>query len=330
MHVPSTPARMRGRLAVGAAAGMLLVAAIAPAAQAADPVAWQATAGVSTRDEAVQANTFLPTSLSVNVGDSVTWHLRSGEFHTVTFLSGAPQPPFIIVGQQGPELNPAAVAPAGGPTYDGTGIASSGLLVQGQQYSLGFTKAGTYPFLCLVHAGMAGTVHVRDAGTAYPTSQHQISVTSKVTANRLLARGRVLSAHTLAAARQSKTVAAGAGASTGQYGSLAILRFLPSRLVIHAGQSVSWNNADPETPHTVTFGEEPGGGPLGAFAPSGIDGPGHATLGSTGDSVNSGFIGAALPFGTAFTATFTAPGTYRYICALHDEQGMTGTVVVLP
>jgi plastocyanin len=41
-------------------------------------------------------------------------------------------------------------------------------------------------------------------------------------------------------------------------------------------------------------------------------------------------VGAGLPFGTTFSATFTAPGTYNYICALHDDLGMTGTVVVLP
>jgi plastocyanin len=108
------------------------------------------------------------------------------------------------------------------------------------------------------------------------------------------------------------------------------MRFLPDRTVVRAGQTVTWTNRDPETPHTVTFGEEPGGGPLGAFAPAGTDGPGHATLSAPDQAVNSGFIGAGLPAGTTFSATFTKPGTYAYICALHDELGMVGTVVVLP
>jgi len=67
-----------------------------------------------------------------------------------------------------------------------------------------------------------------------------------------------------------------------------------------------------------------------ASSPSGLDGPGHATIGSPNTSVNSGFTGAAFPFGTTFAATFTAPGTYHYICALHDDLGMKGTIVVLP
>jgi len=310
---------------------MLAAALVTPAATAADPpVAWQATVGAATRNEAVQVNSFLPRQLSVNVGDSITWTVGSGEFHTVTFLSGAAAPPLIVVTATGPQFNPAAVAPSGGPTYDGAGIANSGLLFTGQQYTLDFTKAGHYGFLCLVHAGMSGTVDVRDAGTAYPSSQRGYDVASRVAGNRLLATGRRLQARTLAAARASGTVTAGTGASTGAWGSLAVLRFLPGRSVIHAGDTVTWTNHDPETPHTITFGAEPAGGPLGAFAPSGLDGPGHATIGSPNTSVNSGFTGAAFPFGTTFAATFTAPGTYHYICALHDDLGMKGTIVVLP
>ncbi len=325
--------RIVGRLGVGVAAGALAVAAFAPAAIAADPsTGWQAGAGVSSRTQAIQGNAFLPQALTVNVGDTITWHLNSGEFHTVTFLSGAAAPPVIIGGPNGPEFNPAVAAPSGGPTYDGSGFTNSGLLFTGQQFTLGFSKAGTYPFLCLIHAGMAGTINVQDAGTAYPRTQAQYDTAARATGARLLGVGRMVSARALAAARSSGRgqAAVGTGASVGAIGSVAVMRFLPGRLVIHAGQSVTWTNRDPETPHTITFGEEPGGGPLGAFAPSGVDGPGHATLSGPDASANSGFVGAGLPFGTTFTATFASPGTYRYICALHDDLGMTGTVVVLP
>ena len=320
-------------MTVGIATGVLAVGAIAPGVTAADPpVAWQASAGASTADEAVQGNAFLPKHLTVDVGDTITWTVRSGEFHTVTFLSGAAAPPLITFGPSGPQFNPDAVNPSGGPTYDGTGIANSGLLNKGQSYQLGFTHAGTYAFLCLIHAGMAGTVNVQDAGSAYPTTQAQIDTSSRVAANHLLADGRTLAARTLAAERSSgpRQAAAGTGAAADATGSLAVMRFLPGRIVIHAGQSVTWTNHDPETPHTITFGEEPPGGPLGAFAPSGAAVPGHATLSSPDEDANSGVIGAGLPFGTSFTTTFTGPGTYHFICALHDDLGMTGTIVVLP
>jgi len=33
---------------------------------------------------------------------------------------------------------------------------------------------------------------------------------------------------------------------------------------------------------------------------------------------------------TRFRITFTKPGAYPYICALHDDLGMKGKVIVLP
>jgi plastocyanin len=98
---------------------------------------------------------------------------------------------------------------------------------------------------------------------------------------------------------------------------------------------------DPITPHTITFGTEPGN----PIPPSGnvtvdADGALHATISSTSDNVHSGFIMSApqeriglpqAPFGsTRFRITFTAPGVYPYICALHDDLGMKGRIVVLP
>ena len=329
------------RLVVGLAAAALAAGALVPTVVAADTsVVWQAAVGASSKDEAVQVNAFLPRDITVDAGDTLQWNLRSGEFHTVTFLSGGTPPPLIIAPGGVPQINPVAAAPAGGNTYDGTGFVNSGLLAApGATFSLQFTKAGSYPFLCLIHAGMAGVVHVQDAGAAYPKTQAQYDNEALVGGNHLTASGRTLEARTLAGARSSGagTAVVGTGVAV-DAGSLAVMRFLPGKLVIHAGQSVTWTNHDPETPHTITFGQEPGGGdPLGAFFPSGqgIDGQGpfgagHATLTSPDETANSGFLGAGPLFGTKFTATFSAPGTYHFICALHDTLGMKGTIVVLP
>jgi len=56
--------------------------------------------------------------------------------------------------------------------------------------------------------------------------------------------------------------------------------------------------------------------------------------------VHSGFIVAAPqnrlavpqapPGVTRFRITFTRPGTYNYKCALHDNLGMVGKVIVRP
>ena len=76
------------------------------------------------------------------------------------------------------------------------------------------------------------------------------------------------------------------------------------------------------------------------MSPSIPDGGRHGVLNSTLDSMHSGFIQAApqdriglaqAPLGvTRFRVTFSKPGVYPFICALHDGLGMTGTVNVLP
>jgi plastocyanin len=72
------------------------------------------------------------------------------------------------------------------------------------------------------------------------------------------------------------------------------------------------------------------------------DGALHAVINSDADNVSSGIISAAAqdpnsgmgnqtPLGlTRFRATFPNPGTFPYLCLLHDGLGMKGTVIVFP
>ena len=67
---------------------------------------------------------------------------------------------------------------------------------------------------------------------------------------------------------------------------------------------------------------------------------GTPEINSPNDSVNSGYIGTpnqetvGQPQGpldsTRFRVTFTAPGTFNYICGIHQVLGMKGTVIVQP
>ena len=120
------------------------------------------------------------------------------------------------------------------------------------------------------------------------------------------------------------------------------MRFIVDKIQIHAGQTVEWNNHDPVTPHTVTFGIEPPnilGPPVGNITTD-PDGALHAIIYSNADSVHSGLIVAPpqerldvvqSPLGvTRFRVTFKNAGTFPYICALHDNLGMKGTVMVFP
>jgi plastocyanin len=153
------------------------------------------------------------------------------------------------------------------------------------------------------------------------------------------------------AAEPSARVTAGVGEIASTPGGLqtnSLVRFIKGTVQIHAGQTVEWSNSDPQEPHTITFGTEP----EDLFDPSpnvtvDPDGGLRAVLNSPSDSVHSGFILQALddqpgmPVNsnpnnsialnhTRFRVTFMAPGTYNYLCALHDGLGMVGQVMVLP
>ena len=70
--------------------------------------------------------------------------------------------------------------------------------------------------------------------------------------------------------------------------------FLPQRITVKAGTTVTWINED-DVPHTVA-------------------------------SSSKAFKSKALDTADKFSFTFTTPGTYDYFCSLHPH--MTGAVVV--
>jgi plastocyanin len=95
-------------------------------------------------------------NMTIAVGTTLTWTNESNDVpHTVTFP---------IVGQPPPSGPPEKVPPSGGSTYDGTVLTNSGVMPPAANYSLTFTKAGTYNYYCLFHdgpTGMMGTVTVQ-------------------------------------------------------------------------------------------------------------------------------------------------------------------------
>lgn len=70
--------------------------------------------------------------------------------------------------------------------------------------------------------------------------------------------------------------------------------FSPLALTVKAGTTVTWTNED-DIPHTV-------------------------------DATTRAFKSGVLDSDQKFSFTFTAPGTYKYFCALHPH--MTGAIVV--
>lgn len=132
---------------------------------AAAPRVWYVSVGAESAHSAIEAMGFYPGVITIDAGDSVVWTLHSMEPHTVTFLGGVRLTPKLL----------SDFAPAGGGTYTGTGLHSSGMLAGPHRtYRLTFPKPGFYPYLCLMHGtAMSGLVIVNPAGTPYPMTQAQ-------------------------------------------------------------------------------------------------------------------------------------------------------------
>ncbi|MBI4336687.1 MAG: cupredoxin domain-containing protein [Chloroflexi bacterium] len=135
----------------GALALVMLVLLAAPlgreAASAAPAQA--ASFSVDIRDYA-----FSPDSLTVSVGDTVTWTNRDVDVHTST--SGAP-------------FNP-------------DGLWESGILNTGQSYARTFDAPGTFPYFCAVHPFMKGTMVVQGTAQATATSVAPTPIPTATTA----------------------------------------------------------------------------------------------------------------------------------------------------
>jgi plastocyanin len=294
---------------------------------------WQATVGAQSEDLARQAFAFLPNEMWIHSGDSITWTFATDEPHTVTFLlTGQLRPPYQL-GCPG--------FSSGFAVFDGTACVTTGPLRKGQTFTVNFPAPMNLKLVCLVHRNMTATVHVLGRAEPLPYDQAFYDRQAQREEENLISDANLSSheEHT-----QENHVNAGAGvisATPGGNENLTLMRFNHEKIFIHAGETVEWSNSDPTAAHTITFGTEP----VDPTPPStnitlDLDGARHAVIGSPTDNVHSGFIVASsqervglaqLPPGvTRFRVTFTNPGTYPYICALHDELGMKGTVIVLP
>jgi plastocyanin len=337
------------RVASFALAAIFMAGAAATTVQAKE---WELIAGVESHDRGSEALAFLPNELWIQAGDSVRWTFPTHERHTITFLKpGQTRPPAF-----GPTFGVPVGCPGltpDGSSFDGSTCVTSGVFMLGEDtgppaspltYSVTFPSAGNFKFVCLIHADMTGVVHVVSLSETLPHNQNFYDQEAQGEQNLLLAdASRLQGRGTPPNGGQSNDVAVGIGeivTTTGAGSQTAsLMRFVRDTIVIRVGDTVEWTSLDPSINHTVTFGTEPADPrPPSATVTATSDGARQAVIASPSDSVNSGFLSPApqdranlaqaSPGITRFRVTFTSPGTFNYICAVHDQLGMKGTVIV--
>lgn len=273
----------------------------------------------------VQFDIAFPTATFIHVGDSVTFTNASNFVpHTVTFMGGA---------APGPDFNPPVPTQPSGGSYDGKGLLNSGFILPGQSYTVTFTQAGVFEYVCVLHPLMKGSIVVLPEGAPIPTADQQAAAGNAdhqqhTTVSDLVVEnetGRLPKGTKNADGSVTWRVQAGAGV-----GSTSINMFLKPNLIISEGDSVVFANMGAYEPHYVSFPLSP----ADAAQFFGPEGPKFDVLNvATGGSIVDGskFVHSGLLVGDQ-KATFSFPkaGVYKYICYLHGESNMEGTIYVQP
>ena len=91
------------------------------------------------------------------------------------------------------------------------------------------------------------------------------------------------------------------------------MSFLPATITVNVGQRVIWKNSS-EAVHNVVDDASKALPVADVKLPASVQ------------PFDSGF----LQPGQTFSRVFTVPGVYRYVCTLHEANGMKGVVIVRP
>jgi plastocyanin len=323
------------RIAIFAFAGLLVLTACGGSKKKTGNVTKDRsiTAGYfDLQDKTIAVLAFLPAQTTVSVGAVVTWHFLGPEAHTVTFIAPGGKVP-------GPNDADATKAiPATGP-FDGTKKVSSGLLPTGPkpgQFKLTFAKEGSFTYYCAIHPGMTGKITVVAAGVKTDT-RAEVRARAMAEATKWVTEGRAAKQALLKKTPKKTKNADGTTTWTVEMGAstkhTAIFAFAPVPVNLKAGDRVVFVN-NSAAPHTASFA---GGAtlPQNPESPQASNATGKSPLTPTATGfINTGRLLPNSPPGKgpplsarSFTFKVATAGTYAYVCLLHVNSGMAGTII---
>jgi plastocyanin len=303
-----------------------------------------------------EALAFFPSTTTIHVGDTISWHGMSINFHTIDLpgpagkdlplitstgslagnvLDAAGSPFWFDRIRPVTGFNPLLLAASGGHRYDASARVDSGLpLGKPAPFKVTFTKPGVYEYFCDVHFGMHGFIVVRANGTKVPSGA------------ALQATVMTQEAKDLAVAKALEKTKVAKNhlwlGSAGKY-RVEILGFFPATLHVKAGTTVTFRMGPGSGEvHTASFGPKAYLTPLAnsfltpVFDPRAVypsspppAGPIVVTPASHGNGfANSGGLtnDASTGAPSSVQFKFTTKGTYHFQCLIHTF--MHGTIVV--
>lgn len=299
---------------------------------------------------------FFPANITIRAGDTVTWKLNTGDIHTVTFAPGMSKAPDFLLPVPGDKvglmMNPLAAfpaAPANG-EYNGSTYANSAVMGpdegQPKSFSLTFTEPGVYSYVCIVHSNesMKGTVIVENASATVP-SPPEAAAEGKKELDALRSKTKLVHSAAVASIKGDETnpdntthyVTVGFG-----QGQIQLEAFFPSRLNVKSGDTVVFalGKEDME-PHTVTFlngaaepelflpKPQPQGPPLIVLNPEVLLPRNESSYLTDQGVFSSGFMDPGSQGEHTFKLRVgNASGILSFLCLLHDETNMKGSLDV--
>jgi predicted secreted protein with PEFG-CTERM motif len=167
---------------------------------------------------------FIPSTVTIEAGGTVTWDNTDNAAHTAT---------------------------GGTPTDGPSGAFDTSLMMAGGSFSVTFDEAGTYPYFCMVHPWMQGTVIVEAAGAAEAEAAAAEAAAAEAAAAEAAAAqaAAAQAAAQAAAAEAAAAEAAAAEAAAAEAAAMSTPSIDPADYISASGASVTsiTANSDDDT-----------------------------------------------------------------------------------